>query len=76
MIHFTIKIAIIFTVSFLVSCTNVRQVEYAQSIEHNVATTPAPIKFTRLRTQLPVGAEIGIHRQRCFYRLARLDVIT
>ena len=65
--HFTIKIALILSMSFLISsCAKVQKVEYAQSIEHPEDAYPAPIRFTNLRTQLPIGAEIGIHRHRCF----------
>ncbi len=50
----------------MTSCTNVQRVEYAQSLEHPEDAHPAPIKFGKLKTRLPVGAEIGIHRTKCF----------
>jgi len=64
--HLKLSLSIITTVFILVSCTNVRQIEFAQSIEHPENAHPAPIKFTNLRLRIPVGAEIGVHRTKCF----------
>ncbi len=50
----------------LVSCASVREVDYAPGQERPEDAHSAPIRFTNLRVQLPVGAEVGIHRPRCF----------
>ncbi len=65
MIGFTIKIALITAMSFLVSCANVKEVEYSQSLEHPEDAHPSPIRFDKLTVRLPVGAEIGTYRQSC-----------
>ena len=59
------KIALICALS-LVACTPVRQVKYKQSLDSPQDASSAPIKFTKLRTQLPVGSEIGQYRESCF----------
>ncbi len=57
---------VIFICFAVSACTKVQKIEYAKSIDHPQDAYPAPIKFSRLKVQLPVGAEIGIHRTKCF----------
>lgn len=68
--HLYAKIIPVFMVLFLVgglsACTTVRIAEFKEVLDHPEDATPAPIKFTSLRTQLPLGREIGTVRGGCY----------
>ncbi|MGH1378484.1 MAG: S1C family serine protease [Alphaproteobacteria bacterium] len=49
----------------LAACTNVKKVDYLPILDHPEDAHPAPIKFTKLKTKLPVGMEMGVYRHRC-----------
>ncbi len=67
--HITTKITLILTFLFLASCTDVRKAEYVQSQDHPQDAYPAPIKFSHLKVQLPVGAKIGDKRLGCLFSI-------
>ncbi len=64
--RFKLILSIVIISGILASCTKVQKVGFEQSLEHPEDAHPAPIKFDKLKTRLPVGAEIGIHRTKCF----------
>ncbi len=64
--RFKLFLSIMLICGMLASCAKVQKIEYAQSLEHPEDAYPAPIKFDKLKTRIPVGAEIGIHRTKCF----------
>lgn len=64
-LHYFKTISIMMIMLSLCACASVKQVEYQPVQAHAEDATTAPIKFTRLRVELPVGAEIGQYRNGC-----------
>lgn len=57
----------------LASCVDVRESQYQAPLEEPEDSHPAPIKFTRLKVDLPLGQDIGIFRINCFLHYFQVD---
>ncbi len=57
----------------LPSCTNIRMAEYNQPLEEPADAHPAPIKFTKMKVELPLGEDIGLIRKNCLLYYSKLD---
>lgn len=57
--------AVMTSLSLLVGCTSVRKAEFKMPPRNSADAHPAPIKFTNLRVQIPMGQEIGMLRTGC-----------
>lgn len=57
----------------LPACVNVRKAEFNSPLEEPADAHPAPIKFSRLKVNLPLGKDIGIMRVNCLWEVLNVD---
>ena len=61
-------LALLFLMVGITSCTKVvRTSEFAQVIDYPEDAHPAPVKFSKLKTQLSVGTDVGVYRPSCLW---------
>lgn len=73
-----LRLFLVMTLCFLSGCYQVRTADFLDSLETPDTAYPAPIKFSNLRVQMPVGSEIGILEAGCLMSFQKTgpDILT
>lgn len=65
-------LGMVLCLAVITGCTPVRKAEFINPPENTADSHPAPIKFTNVRVQIPMGQEIGMLRSGCYLRFQKV----